>query len=127
MDTLTAVVIDADPGTRHLTSHALHSSGFTVHTARTGPEGVLAVHRHRPDLVTTTMTRPGLTGPDPIGPDLIGQIRTFSNTPLMIISDSDALEDLEAGFSAGADQYLVTPVTPALLQAHAQALLRRPA
>lgn len=120
MKTQTAVVIDADPDTRELTIHALRRSGFTVHTAATGPEGVRAVHQHSPRLVTTTMTPSGLHAPD-----LIRQIRTFSNAPLMIISNSNALEDLEAGFDAGADQYVASPVTASVLQAYAEALMRR--
>lgn len=121
MDTLTAVVIEDNPDINLLISTVLKKSGFTVHTAATGPEGVKAALATNPSLITTDMDLPGFDGLE-----LIRRIRTFSDAPIMIISANDDSRDIEIGLFAGADQYLVKPFRPRILQAQAEALLRRP-
>lgn len=122
MDTLTAVVIEDDPDVSLLISTVLQRSGFTVHTAATGPEGVDVARDANASLVTTDMNLPGFDGLE-----VIRRIRNFSGVPIMIISANDDSRDIEIGLFAGADQYLVKPFRPRILQAHAEALLRRPA
>lgn len=121
MTTPTAVVIEDDPDLNKLISTVLERGGFTVHAAWDGPAGVRAVKETNPELVTTDMNLPGFDGLE-----VIRRIRQFSNVPLMIISANEDLRDLEVGLYSGADHYLPKPFRPKVLQAHAQALLRRP-
>lgn len=122
MNTLTAVVIEDDADLNLLISTVLGDCGFTVHIAATGPEGVQAVHDTCPSLITTDMNLPGFDGLE-----VIRRIRLFSSAPIMIISARGKTRDVEVGLGAGADGYLVKPFRPKILQAHAEALLRRPA
>lgn len=121
MNTRTAVVIEDDPDISHLIKTVLERSGFTVHTADNGPAGVRAAKEHNPSLITSDMHLPGFDGLE-----VIRRVRQFSTVPLMIISASNALHDVEIALIAGADHYLPKPFRPNILQAHAQALLRRP-
>lgn len=122
MASLTAVVIDDDKDLGLMISTALVERGFTVHLAESGPEGVEAARKHKAALVTTEIDLPGFDGLE-----VIRRVRTFSNAPIMIVSTDNAIRDIEVSLVAGADGYLAKPVRPAVLQAYAEALLRRPA
>ncbi|WP_411374084.1 response regulator transcription factor [Arthrobacter sp. MPF02] len=122
MDTLSAVVIEDDPDVNLLISTVLQRAGFTVHAAVSGPEGVQAASRVQASLITTDMDLPGFDGLE-----VIRRIRMFSTAPIMIISATKEAGDIELGLFAGADQYLLKPFRPGVLEAHAKALLRRPA
>lgn len=122
MNSPTAVVIEDDPDLAGLISTAFGRAGFTVHTAGSGPDGVQSVKTLDPALVTIDLNLPGFDGLE-----VIRRIRLFSTVPLMVISASGHPHDHELALIAGADHYLATPFTPAVLQAHARALLRRPA
>lgn len=121
MDTPTAVVIEDDPDINLLISTVLRKSGFTVHAAATGAEGVEAALATNPSLITTDINLPGFDGLE-----LIRKVRTFSDAPIMIISANDNTRDIERSLYAGGDDFLVKPFKPRILQAHAEALLRRP-
>ncbi|MET1089732.1 MAG: response regulator [Arthrobacter sp.] len=122
MKPLIAVVIEDDPDLNQLISTILERISFTVHTAANGPDGVKAVRDTQPCLVTTDMNLPGFDGLE-----VIRRIRLFSTVPIMIISARTKTRDIEVGLGAGADDYLAKPFRPRILQAHAHALLRRPA
>ena len=122
MKPLTAVVIEDDADLNLVISTVLERIGFTVHTAATGPEGVKTAQETSPCLITTDMNLPGFDGLE-----VIRRIRLFSSAPIMIISAQSETRDIEVGLGAGADHYLAKPFRPRILQAHAHALLRRPA
>jgi DNA-binding response OmpR family regulator len=66
--------------------------------------------------------------PDISGLDICRRIRSHGSlfaTPVIMLTGQAGLEEKEAGFAAGADQYLVKPVSPRELILWVQALLRR--
>ncbi|TLM74510.1 response regulator transcription factor [Pseudarthrobacter sp. NamB4] len=121
MKTPAAVVIEDDPDINLLISTILRKSGFMVHAAATGPAGVQAALTTKPSLITTDMDLPGFDSLE-----LIRKVRTFSDAPIIVISANDNIRAIEMSLSAGADDFLVKPFRPRILQAHAEALLRRP-
>uniref|UniRef100_UPI003F4964EA response regulator transcription factor n=1 Tax=Pseudarthrobacter oxydans TaxID=1671 RepID=UPI003F4964EA len=121
MKTPTAVVIEDDPDLTHSISTVLRGAGFTVHAAGSGPEGVDTVQATDPAVVTMDLRLPGFDGQE-----AIRRIRSFSNVPILIISASNDLTDLQRGLGAGADGYVVKPVSAPILRARIRALLRRP-
>lgn len=116
-----AVVIDDDPGTAALIASLLGECGFTVHTAFSGEDGVAAVRGHSPVLVTIDLGLPGIDGFE-----ASRQIRQFSDAYILVVSGSDAEQDLLMAFGAGADDYVTKPFRPRILQARVQTLQRRP-
>jgi DNA-binding response OmpR family regulator len=65
--------------------------------------------------------------PDGDGLDLLRELRTGGNqTPVLVLTARDAVEDRVRGLDTGADDYLVKPFAMAELVARAKALLRRP-
>ena len=65
--------------------------------------------------------------PDGDGLALLGQVRSGGDqTPILVLTARDAIEDRVNGLDAGADDYLVKPFAMTELIARTKALLRRP-
>lgn len=65
--------------------------------------------------------------PDGDGLSLLGELRTRGNqTPILVLTARDAVEDRVRGLDTGADDYLVKPFAITELIARTKALLRRP-
>jgi len=65
--------------------------------------------------------------PDGDGLSLLGDLRTRGNqTPVLVLTARDAVEDRVRGLDTGADDYLVKPFAMVELIARTKALLRRP-
>jgi two-component system OmpR family response regulator len=66
-----------------------------------------------------------LTLPDIDGLDLINQIKTISNIPIIISSARDDITDKIKGFDRGADDYLPKPYNPKELELRIKTILKR--
>jgi DNA-binding response OmpR family regulator len=65
--------------------------------------------------------------PDGDGLRLLDELRSQGNqTPILVLTARDAVEDRVSGLDTGADDYLVKPFATAELIARTKALLRRP-
>lgn len=116
-----AVVIEDDADVRNLVSAVLRQSGFDVHSAASGREGVELVRTHDATVVTVDV---GL--PDIDGYEVLRRIRESSNCyVVMLTSRGDELDTLTA-LQSGADDYLTKPFRPRELRARIAAMLRRP-
>ncbi|WP_195849513.1 response regulator [Nocardioides marmotae] len=116
-----AVVVEDDPDTARLLEVILTQAGFEVHVAADGPSGVEAVRRHRPVLTTVDVWLPGIDGFE-----VTRQVRTFSDTYLVMVSALGGEDDILGGFEAGADDYVRKPFRPRELRARVLGVMRRP-
>lgn len=116
-----AVVVDDDEDIRLLVQHVLQQIGLEVVTAATGEEGVEAVRRTDPDLVTLDLSLP-----DVDGVEVCRRLREFSNAYVVMVTGRVEESDRLVGLEVGADDYLSKPFSPRELHARAAALLRRP-
>lgn len=124
---LTAVVIDNDPDLSEDLRVLLAGMGYHVHTAGTAPEGIRLTVEHHPDLVTTELHLPQAEGgPGMDGLAAIREIQAFSNAYILVISASSDPFDVYMALEAAADDYIVKPFSPLILQAKVAALARRP-
>src|SRR5207253_2775661 len=89
--------------------------------AKTGEEGFFLLSREGFDVVILHWMLPGR--------DRIEVLKTLraggSNTPVLLLTARDAVDDRVLGLNAGADDYLVKPFAFAELLARVRALLRR--
>jgi two-component system, OmpR family, response regulator len=121
MDSRVAVVVEDDDDIREVVCTVLTQSGFRVHTAATGIEGVEAVREHRPDVVTLDLSLPDIDGFE-----VARRVRLFSDSYIiMVTARTDELDTLQ-GLDSGADDYITKPFRPRELRARVSALLRRP-
>lgn len=102
------LVVDDDPFILDLVSRFLKGKGFRVLTT-TDPEKAYAIAEQEvPRLIISDLAMPGLDGFTLIqgfkGNNVTNQI------PLVLLTASDKINDIEKGFSVGATVYLLKPV-----------------
>jgi two-component system response regulator MprA len=115
------LVIDDDPAVRASLERALRLEGYEVDTASDGGSGLEALALAPPEAVVLDL---GL--PDIDGLEVCKRMRAARNdTPVLMLTARDAVNDRVQGLDAGADDYLVKPFALAELLARLRALLRR--
>jgi len=99
----------------------LRAEGYEVTWAQTGEEGFFHANSQGFDLIVLDIMLPGRDG--------IEVLQTLrkqgSQTPVLLLTAKDTIEDRVLGLDAGADDYLVKPFAFAELTARLRALLRR--
>ena len=120
MDKWKIMVVEDDAPVRHLITVSLSAEGYTVIAAETAAAAVQLAATQNPDIILLDL---GL--PDGDGVDVIGKIRLWAETPIIVISareeDTDKIEALDAG----ADDYLTKPFSVAELLARLRSTQRR--
>lgn len=114
------LLIEDDPLVRRALELALTSYGHGVRGARTGEEGLSAFTAAAPDLVVLDLMLPGIDGFE-----VCRRIRAAGAVPVIMLTARGDDFDVVGGLSAGADDYVVKPVRPTVLDARIRAVLRR--
>ena len=104
MNKTTILVVEDDTPVRNLITTTLKTHDYKYLTAIDGASAIMEASSYNPDIILLDL---GL--PDMDGIDVIKKIRTWSNSPIIVISarseDSDKIEALDCG----ADDYLTKP------------------
>lgn len=115
------LLVEDAPDLLRAITEGLERSGFVVDACENG-EDALALAESQP-YVGIVLDR---TLPDSDGLDVCRALRTRgSNTPILVLTARDALEDRVEGLDAGADDYLVKPFAFSELLARLRAITRR--
>lgn len=114
------LVIDDDKAMTDLLTLLLKSQEFEVVTATTGEEGLRFIKEKNPHLVMLDLLLNGMNGWD-----VCCEIRKFSRIPIIILSALDSPAYVASALDAGADDYLVKPVSSSVLVAHINRLTHR--
>jgi two-component system KDP operon response regulator KdpE len=117
---LRVLLIEDEKDIRRFVRMALQADGLEVHEAETFQRGLIDAGTRRPDLIVLDL---GL--PDGDGVDLIRDLRTWSEVPIIVLSARGAESDKILALDTGADDYLVKPFGTGELLARVRALLRR--
>jgi two-component system copper resistance phosphate regulon response regulator CusR len=100
---------------------ALQAEHYDVVVAPTGDEGFARAHTEAFDLVVLDLMLPGRSGLD-----ILQALRArHLQTPVLILTARDGIDDRVLGLDLGADDYLVKPFALPELLARIRALLRR--
>ena len=114
------LVDDSELVHRH-TGSILRDAGYELDEAWDGEAGWEALRQRRPDVLLTDVEMPKLDGFE-LCRRVKGDTRT-RDIPVVICSSLGQAENLERGFDAGADDYLVKPVLAAELTSRLTTLL----
>ncbi len=118
---LTVLLADDSELIHKHTVPILEAAGYVVQQAFNGKEALEVIEREHPDLLLTDVEMPELDGFS-LCRTLKEDERTAS-IPVVICSSLGEAADLEKGFDAGADDYLVKPVVPEELVSRLHSLL----
>ncbi len=116
------IVADDSPMIHRHTVPILEDDGYEVYSAYDGEEALALVKQHKPDLVITDVEMPKLDGYG-VCKALKADPAT-AHLPVLMCSSLGEATDLERGFDAGADDYLVKPVIPEELSTRVRALVQ---
>ena len=117
------LVVDDNDDIRSLVEFKLVQAGYTVATARDGPDALEQARRWRPDLLVLDVAMPGMTGYD-VCRELRGDPAT-AEVPVIMLTSRDSTDFSTLGYLAGADLYLTKPIVLRTLLENVEALLAR--
>jgi two-component system response regulator MprA len=115
------LVVDDDPAVCASIGRALRLDGYDVETVGLGGRALEALAASPPDAVVLDLQLPDIDGLQ-----VCRRLRAAGDdTPVLMLTARDAIDDRVQGLDAGADDYLVKPFALAELLARLRALLRR--
>lgn len=122
MDDLTILIVDDEATTAEMFSLMLENEGYRTVVVHGTGTAIRAIQQNRPSLVLVDVMMPGLSGLE-----LCRYIRRepdLSDLPVIIASAMSQAEDVQAGLDAGANVYLMKPISKADLLEGLDAALR---
>ncbi|HZR23940.1 MAG TPA: response regulator transcription factor [Vicinamibacterales bacterium] len=115
------LVVEDEPKIARVLAQALEGERYVVDVATTGEDGFFRANAETFDLVLLDVMLPGRSGFDIL--QTLRQRRI--DTPVLMLTARDAIDDRVRGLDLGADDYLVKPFAVAELLARVRALTRR--
>ncbi len=116
------LLIEDDAHIRRFLRASLVTQGYELIEAAAGKEGLALAASRVPDVVLLDL---GL--PDMEGLEVIQQLRSWSNVPIIVLSARGQERDKVANLDAGADDYLTKPFGVGELLARMRVALRKAA
>jgi len=118
----TILLIEGDPTLLEITAFRLDLLGYQVITYDSAEHAMewISGQLQLPSMIIVDHVLPGMDGVEFIN-RLSNDTRT-SNIPIMFLSTNGDLEDVQKAYNAGADEYLVIPYDPLVLEAKVERL-----
>jgi class 3 adenylate cyclase len=117
------LAVDDLPENRDLVSRLLSKVGHTVITAESGEEALELLETMGVDVVLLDLMMPGISGSEVL--QRLKEDDRLRATPVIMISGRQDMDQIVACIEAGADDYLLKPFNPVLLQARISAGIER--
>ena len=115
------LLVEDDRKVAGFIEQGLKEEGYVVDIAADGAEATMLAHVYEYDVILLDVVLPKKTGFQ-VAQELRREGR---NTPILMLTSRDAVEDIVRGLDSGADDYLSKPFRFDELLARVRALLRR--
>lgn len=122
-DPAVILTVDDMPENRELVSRQLGKLGHTVITAESGEEALELLNTMAVDVVLLDLMMPGIGGANVLMH--MKSSEGLRSIPVIMISGRQDMDQIVACIQAGADDYLLKPFNPVLLQARIAAGIER--
>jgi two-component system, OmpR family, KDP operon response regulator KdpE len=116
----TVLIIDDEPQLRRFLRAGFELAEFAVREAENAAEALAAITSKIPDLIILDLVLP-----DRGGAELLDQIRSWSNVPVIVLSARSDEDEKVYLLQRGADDYVTKPFGMSELLARSEAALRR--
>jgi two-component system KDP operon response regulator KdpE len=116
------LIVDDEPQILRFLKPSLAAAGYDVIVAATGKEALKTAATRSPDVIVLDL---GL--PDMDGKEVIRELRSWSTTPILVLSARDRESEKIAALDLGADDYVNKPFGIGELTARLRAALRHAA
>ncbi|RZU39786.1 two-component system KDP operon response regulator KdpE [Edaphobacter modestus] len=114
------LIVDDEPRTTKILQTDLSSQGYLMHVAANGVEGMTVARNWHPNLVIADVFMSKMSGVE-----FCRQLREISDVPIIVLSaPTDENIKVEA-LNAGADDYVIKPISMREFHARVQVQLRR--
>ena len=114
------LLIEGDSTLLEITAFRLELLGYQVTTFEAAERAIEWLRDQLPTVVIVDQVLPGMDGIEFIN-RLSNDTRT-SDVPIMFLSTNGDLGDVQKAYNAGADEYLVIPYDPIVLEAKVERL-----
>jgi two-component system response regulator ParR len=114
------LLVEDDEKLAGLIAYFLSQHGFEVRTEHRGDLALAAFLEFKPKIVVLDLMLPGQSGLH-----VCREIRSVSETPIVILTAKEDDLDHILGLESGADDYVIKPIKPPVLLARLRALQRR--
>lgn len=118
-NTFTILVIEDEKNISNFIKQVLKAHNYNVLISTSGKEGLSIISSRCPDVVLLDL---GL--PDIDGVDIIRQVRTWSSSPIIVVSARNQEKDKVEALDAGADDYITKPFGTSELLARIRTSIR---
>lgn len=117
------LIVEDEEDIAELLDYNLQRGGYRTVTTHTGEDGLDHALDEGCDLVLLDLMLPGMGGLDVCR--RLKEDKRAAEIPVMMLTAKGEEDDIIAGFTAGADDYITKPFRPKVLLARVQAVLRR--
>src|SRR5580765_5827939 len=104
----TIMMVDEDPSIFLAVEKFLKTKGFWVMCMSDPEEAYHSAQKHKPDLIISDVAMPGLDGFTLLRG--LQENKATQNIPLVLLTATDKVADVEKGFSVGALAYILNPI-----------------
>ena len=114
------LLIEGDPTLLEITAFRLELLGYAVETLDSAERALEWLSDKLPSLIIVDHVLPGIDGIEFI--NRLSNDTHTSDVPIMFLSTNGDLEDVQKAYNAGADEYLVIPYDPMVLESKVERL-----
>ena len=115
------LVVEDDEVLNKMVCTKLKQEGYIALSAFNGSKALDILDKEHVDLIISDIMMPEMDGYS-----LTKELRSGAYTlPILMITAKDQMDDLEMGFQAGADDYMIKPINMREMSLRVKALLRR--
>ncbi len=116
----TILIVEDDANIRELLHLYLEQEGYHIEVAQDGAEGLRVQKRCHPDLILLDLMMPVMDGAQ-----MIRELRTYSKTPVIVLTAKGEVFDKVSLLELGADDYITKPFEMREVIARVRAVMRR--
>lgn len=117
---ISILIIEDEVGISNIERKYLEKEGYLVDQSFNGEDALIKIKENHYDLILLDLMLPGVSGEE-----IMEYIRTYSETPVIMVTAKVEEEQIVKGLKIGADDYISKPFSPKEMVQRVKTVLRR--